>query len=136
MGFVAVLEGVDQVAAGPFVGKGRPRRIKTGWRRTATAAEMIRSGAAEGDPAHDAQRRNNRRHQFTAHPTDMEFSGCWDESAADMTKRGKDDIKGRCEERFQHPGSESEIRIDHQHQHVRQARLAVYDGGNPAEPVG
>ena len=58
MGFVAVLEGVDQVAAGPLIGKGRPGRVKTGWQgTTATTADMIRSETCKGDAAHDAKRR-------------------------------------------------------------------------------
>jgi hypothetical protein len=66
----------------------------------------------------------------------MEFSGCRDKSAANMAKRGEQCIEGRCEERFQHPYSEPEIRIDHQHPHIRQTRLAVHDRRNPAEAVG
>jgi hypothetical protein len=65
----------------------------------------------------------------------MEFSGCRDESAADMTKRGEHEIKGRCEERFQHPESESEIRIDHQHSQISETRLPIDDSRNPAESV-
>ena len=76
MGFIAVLEGMDQVAAGAFVGKGCPGRVKTGKGRTATAAEMISPDAGKRDPAHAAQRRNDRRHQFAASGTDMEFTCC------------------------------------------------------------
>jgi len=66
----------------------------------------------------------------------MKFPGSGDESAADMTQRGKKEIKGRCEERFQHPGSEPEVRIDHKHFQVGETRLPVDNSRNPAEPVG
>jgi len=66
----------------------------------------------------------------------MDLSGRGDESAADMTKRGEKYIEGRCQERFQHPESESKVCIDHQHPHIRQARLAVQDRRDPAEAVG
>lgn len=75
MGFVAVLEGVDQVAAGTLIGKGRPGGIKTGRQGGAAAADMIRTGTGKGDAANDAQRRRYRRHQLTADRTDMELTG-------------------------------------------------------------
>jgi hypothetical protein len=49
MRFVAVLEGVDQVAAGAFVDKGCPCRIKMRGLRAALAADMISSGTDEGN---------------------------------------------------------------------------------------
>ena len=97
---------------------------------------MISSGAGKGDSAHDTQRSNNRRHQSTAVRTEMKFSGSGDKFSTDMTQRGEKYIKERCEERFQHAESESEIRIDHKHSHISETWLPIDDCRNTAESIG
>ena len=105
--------GVDAAAAG-VIGAG------TGKRDAADHAERVR------EPAASVHGRRGRCAVST---------GIGDKCAADMAKRRKNEIKGRCEERFQHPESEAEIRVDHQHLQIGETRLPVDDRRNPAEPV-
>ena len=66
----------------------------------------------------------------------MKFSGSGDKFSTDMTQRGEKYIKERCEERFQHQKSESKIRIDNKHPHIRETWLPINDRRNTAESVG
>lgn len=66
----------------------------------------------------------------------MHIVGIRDEGTANLAERGKNAVKQGNEERLQHPGSESEIRIDHQHPHIRETRLPLNDGRHAAEAIG
>jgi hypothetical protein len=97
MCFVAILEGVNQIAADIIIDKRCPGDVELMTGGAAYSAGMIFTSTYKWYPANRAEWSGNYRKLFTAGRTDVEWASFRNKTTADMTQWREEKIKRRLQ---------------------------------------
>ena len=95
---LVILEGMDQVAYGPFIEEVSPGGIEAGRVGHAWAAAVVPPRPGKGNAADGAEGRRHERQVVAAGRADVEIARIRNKGAADMAKRRENNVHERMEE--------------------------------------